>query len=72
MLALYAQTVRDVAREHNVLCADVYSAWEALATRGEDTDSMLSNGMNHPTPDAHAIPAELLMDIVKATDDSLT
>lgn len=64
VLAVYAQAVRDVAREFNVLCADVYSAWKELANRGEDIDSMLSNGMNHPTPEAHTIPAELLMRVV--------
>ena len=68
VLAVYAQAVRDVAREHNVPCADVYRAWEELGARGEDTDSMLSNGMNHPTPAAHTIPADLLMRIVTATD----
>lgn len=72
VLAVYAQAIRDVAREHNVPCADVYHAWEELAARGEDIDSMLSNGMNHPTADAHRIPAELLMRIVTATDASLT
>ena len=64
VLADYAQAVRDVAREHNVPCADVYRAWEELSARGEDTDSMLSNHMNHPTPGAHTIPATLLMRIV--------
>ena len=72
VLALYAQAVRDVARKHTVPCADVYGAWEELAVRGENIDSMLSNGMNHPTPEAHAIAAELLMRIVTATDASLT
>ena len=72
VVADYAQAVRDVAREHNAACADVYRAWEALANGGEDIDSMLSNRMNHPTPDAHRIPAELLMRIVAATDASLT
>ena len=71
VLSLYAQAVRDVARDHNVPCADVYRAWEDLAARGENTDSMLSNGMNHPTPDAHTIPAELLMRVVTATDAAL-
>ena len=72
VLAAYAQAVRDIASERGVACADVYTVWEEMAARGEDVDSMLSNGMNHPTPDAHAIPAELLMRIVTATDASLT
>ena len=70
VLAVYAQAVRDVAREHTVPYADVYRAWEDLANRGEDTDSMLSNGMNHPTPDAHTIPAGLLLRIVTSARSS--
>lgn len=72
VLAAYACAVRDLARDYNLPCADVYSAWQDLAARGEDTDAMLSNAMNHPTPEAHAIPADLLMRIVTASDESLT
>jgi acyl-CoA thioesterase-1 len=66
VLAAYAQAVRDVAQAHDLPCADVYRAWEDLATQGVDTDRMLANHMNHPTSEAHAIPAELLMRIVTA------
>jgi hypothetical protein len=45
-------------------CADVYAAWQELDARGVETNRMLANGLNHPTDEAHAIPAELLMRIV--------
>jgi len=63
VLAAYAQAVRDLASRFNLPCADVYSAWVAAAGRGIDTDEWLANQMNHPTADAHAIPAALLMDL---------
>jgi acyl-CoA thioesterase-1 len=66
VLAAYAQAVREVAQTHDLPCADVYRAWQDLATQGVDTDQMLANQMNHPTAEAHAIPAGLLMRIVTA------
>jgi acyl-CoA thioesterase-1 len=66
VLAAYAQAVRDVAQAHGLPCADVYRAWQDLAAQGVDTDRMLANQMNHPTAEAHAIPADLLMRIVTA------
>jgi lysophospholipase L1-like esterase len=68
VLGSYAQAVRDVARAHRVPCADVYQAWEDLLVAGTDVDLMLANGLNHPTADAHAIPAGLLMGIVTAAE----
>ena len=72
VLAAYAQALRDAAQAQHVSCADVYSEWEDRAASGVDTDSMLANGMNHPTEDAHSIPAELLIRIVRATDPLMT
>ena len=70
VLAAYAQAVRDVAQAHDLPCADVYRAWQDLATQGVDTDQMLANQMNHPTAEAHAIPADLLMRIVTAAEQN--
>lgn len=67
MLARYAQAVRDVAHAHNAPLADVYAAWQTLAEGGVDTDAMLSNGLNHPTAEAHQITAELIMAVVQET-----
>jgi acyl-CoA thioesterase I len=70
MLARYAQAVRDIAREHDAPLADVYAAWQALADSGVDTDVMLSNGLNHPDADAHAIAADVLWRIIEGTRTS--
>ena len=67
VVAAYADAAREVARTHGLPCADVYRAWEERRAAGVDVDAMLANGMNHPTADAHAIPADLLFQIVLAT-----
>jgi len=63
-LAAYAQTVRQVANEMTVPVADVYAEWERMAISGINTDDMLANGLNHPNAEAHAIPAQLLLQLV--------
>jgi lysophospholipase L1-like esterase len=64
VLAGYAEDIRAVAAESDCPVADVYAAWEALAASGIDTTAMLANGLNHPTRDAHRIPADLLMGLI--------
>ena len=68
VVAAYAHAVREVARAHDLPCADVYRAWEERLVAGIDVDALLANGMNHPTAEAHAITAELLLQIVLATE----
>ena len=73
VLAAYASAIRELGREHALPCADNYGAWEELAAQGADVNLLLANGLNHPTADAHAIAARLLMAIVmtaEATDES--
>jgi len=73
VLAAYASAIRELGREHALPCADIYGAWEELAAQGADVNQLLANGLNHPTADAHAIAARLLMAIVmsaEATDES--
>lgn len=67
VLASYAQAVRDLAHRRGVHCADVYAEWSASASRGMDTDAWLANHMNHPTREAHAIPANLLIALVRGS-----
>ena len=67
VVAAYAEAVRCVGREFDAPVADVHAAWEQLAGAGFDTDSLLVNGLNHPGPEAHRIPAELLMRIIDPT-----
>ena len=64
VLAAYAEAVRQVGRANGVAVADVYAAWEDLARRGVDTTGLLSNGLNHPSVEAHRIPAELVMRLI--------
>lgn len=65
-LAAYADAVRATARAHNVPVADVYAAWEQRAASGVNTDMLLANGLNHPTGEAHAIAADVLMQLISA------
>ena len=67
-LAAYAEAIRQVAQEQQVLVADVYAEWSNMAAGGVNTDEMLANGLNHPTAEAHAIPAQLLMQLVIDTE----
>jgi lysophospholipase L1-like esterase len=64
LLAHYADEIRTVAAEFDCPVADVYAAWEELAANGIDTTAMLANGLNHPTREAHQIPADLLMALI--------
>ena len=64
LLGRYAEDVRAVAAETGCPVADVYRAWERLAAAGEDTTAMLANGLNHPSREAHRIPADLLFALV--------
>lgn len=62
--ASYVRAIRKVGMLQNVPVADTYQAWETLAERGVDTNGLLANGLNHPTPAAHQIPAELILKLI--------
>jgi acyl-CoA thioesterase I len=64
VLTLYADVIRQIATNNNLLIADVYQAWTDLAANGIDTNTMLANGLNHPTAEAQEIPAELLFQLI--------
>ena len=69
ILAGYAEVIRKVALNNNLPLADVYQSWSDLALSGTDTNTLLANGLNHPTAEAQKIPADLLFKcIVKAED----
>ena len=67
VIAAYATAVRQVGQARHLPIADVYAAWERAALSGINTDEWLSNGLNHPTSDAHAITADLLFELITAT-----
>lgn len=60
-LARYVQAARDAARELRVPVADAWARWERLRARGVDTTALLSNHINHPTPDMHGVFVEEIM-----------
>jgi acyl-CoA thioesterase I len=70
-LEQYAEVIRKVATTNNLLLADVYQTWTALAAKGTDTNTMLANGLNHPTAEAQEIPAELLFQLIAKAENEV-
>ncbi len=66
VVAGFAEIVRSVGRDEHVPVADVYAEWENLARSGVDTTARLANGLNHPAPEMHEIPARKIFEIVGA------
>lgn len=60
----YVNAAKDAANQYSVPVADCFSIWKALYKSGVDTDIMLSNGVNHPTRDAHKIFADELYKVM--------
>ena len=67
VIAAYATAIRQIGQMRHLPVADVYAAWERAALAGINTDDWLSNGLNHPTSEAHAITADLLFELITAT-----
>lgn len=44
---------RNLAKEKNIPLVDIYTYYNELEAQGVDTDTLLANGINHPTRDAH-------------------
>ncbi|MDR1281151.1 MAG: SGNH/GDSL hydrolase family protein [Opitutaceae bacterium] len=66
-LALYAEKIRDIARNTHTPCADIHAAWTRLRDTGADTDDWLANGLNHPDIRGHRLAADLLFQTILAT-----
>ncbi len=62
----YAQAVRDIGAQTNTPVADVHARWVALAHSGTDIHTLLSNGLNHPTGEAHKIHASAIFETLMA------
>lgn len=65
-LAQYAEGVRTVAKETNVLLVDVYAEWVRMKETGVDTDMWLCNGLNHPDFRGHRLAGTVLFNSVFA------
>jgi len=55
VLAQYVAAAKEAAKELGVPVADTYRRWEQLRDAGVDTTALLSNGINHPAEEMHAI-----------------
>ena len=44
---------RNMAKEKNIPLVDIYTYYDELEAQGVDTDTLLANGINHPTREAH-------------------
>ncbi|NRA38898.1 MAG: SGNH/GDSL hydrolase family protein, partial [Planctomycetes bacterium] len=53
----------EIAKEENVACADVQTAWEQLAQRGIAPYSQLHNWINHPGAFGHTVYADCILGI---------
>ena len=70
ILDRYVEAARDEARARGLPVADAYAAWERMHRAGVDTTMLLSNGINHPTPDMHDLFAALILDQMLGADES--
>ena len=61
VLDAYVQTAREVAARRGVPVADAYRVWCSMDRNGVDTTAMLCNDINHPTPEAHGIFVEAII-----------
>ncbi len=60
----YMAAARETAKKCGATLCDCYAKWKRLAEIGADTDVLLSNGVNHPTPALHNLFADALFETV--------
>ena len=56
----YRQAFLDLAKEEKVGCADVYTEWGDLASRGIPPWSQLHNNINHPGKEGHQVFSDVI------------
>ena len=57
---IYAQCMRDIAEEQNLLLADTTALWQQELDHGKSPESLLHNNINHPNDYGHSIYAKAL------------
>ncbi len=60
----YVDAARVLAREMEIPVADAYARWKAMEAEGADITACLSNRINHPTREMHALFAEALFEVL--------
>ena len=74
----YIYAAADLARKMGITVCDAYSEWKKLSEK-ENITFRLSNRINHPTEEMHALFADMLYEIImgksesekKASDDTM-
>lgn len=56
---------REVARERGIEICDIYAEWKKLSESGTDITELLSNYINHPTPEMHDFIAERVLKVLE-------
>lgn len=60
----FLNAAKEVAQSHNIPVCDCYLQWKALEAEGVETDTLLSNHINHPTREMHQLFADSLFQII--------
>ena len=60
----YMESAISLARDMGVGVCDCYAKWKKLYADGVDTTALLSNRINHPTPEMHELFADALFDLI--------
>ena len=55
----------EVARERGIEICDIYAEWKKLSESGTDITELLSNYINHPTPEMHDFIAERVLKVLE-------
>ncbi|MBE0534566.1 MAG: SGNH/GDSL hydrolase family protein [Phycisphaerae bacterium] len=63
VLSAYAEALREIGASNKIPVADVYAKWQTLSC-AIDTNTMLSNGLNHPNKAGHLLTAQAIMQVI--------
>ena len=66
ILDLYVDAMRTLAAQLDVPVADAYAAWKGWEREGRDINQLLSNGLNHPGEEGHALVSRLLWQLIES------
>lgn len=63
--ASFFAVTRRLAAEYDLPLVDVWAAYDRMTAEGVDTDALLANHVNHPTPAVHRdLYAKMLLDVL--------
>ena len=62
LMDMYMDAARETCAKYNVPVCDCYAKWKTMHKYGVNTTKLLSNGINHPTPELHDLFANSLVE----------